>query len=285
MTLFTAEGLIRAAVRWESCGICHPPSVVHHAYLRWLATQGEGSRGESELDGWLVGERFLHARRAPGNSCLAALEAHAAHASDTRFGEPAVNDSKDCGGVMRAAPVWFLAGRSATEIFKLGVETAALTHGHVTGQLPAGVLATAVHAIVDEELDLTPALDQATQELRGWAGHQETLIALRASRRERRARPRCQSVRRQRFDGRDLRQPDRSPPRGVGAPGRLAPRARGALGHRTKCHLGDDFVLQIRGQALKLGEAHRPLPKRMRGSNGIRGGEDEDGRGATPVLH
>src|SRR5215469_1142760 len=41
MTLFTAEGLLRAYVRGCLKGICHPPSVVHHAYLRWLITQGE----------------------------------------------------------------------------------------------------------------------------------------------------------------------------------------------------------------------------------------------------
>ncbi len=34
MTLFTAEGLIRAVVRGTLRGICHPPSVVHHALLR-----------------------------------------------------------------------------------------------------------------------------------------------------------------------------------------------------------------------------------------------------------
>jgi ADP-ribosyl-[dinitrogen reductase] hydrolase len=39
MALFTVEGLIRAWVRGTLKGICHPPSVVHHAYLRWLVTQ------------------------------------------------------------------------------------------------------------------------------------------------------------------------------------------------------------------------------------------------------
>src|SRR5215471_13543334 len=34
MTLFTLEGLIRASVRGRSKGICHPPSVVRHTYLR-----------------------------------------------------------------------------------------------------------------------------------------------------------------------------------------------------------------------------------------------------------
>ena len=40
MTLFTAEGALRAYVRWSLRGLCHPPSVIHYAYLRWLHTQG-----------------------------------------------------------------------------------------------------------------------------------------------------------------------------------------------------------------------------------------------------
>lgn len=34
----TAEGLIRALVRSSERGICHPPSVIRHAYFRWLHT-------------------------------------------------------------------------------------------------------------------------------------------------------------------------------------------------------------------------------------------------------
>lgn len=52
MTLFTAEGLIRASVRARAKGICHTPSVVHHAYLRWLHTPrcpvGPGRRGAQQ---------------------------------------------------------------------------------------------------------------------------------------------------------------------------------------------------------------------------------------------
>lgn len=47
MTPFTAEGLLRA----EQRGIRHPPSVVHHAYLRWLLTRGEPARCEVGTDG------------------------------------------------------------------------------------------------------------------------------------------------------------------------------------------------------------------------------------------
>ena len=41
MTLFTAEGMLRAYVRGMLRGICHQPSMIHKAYLRWLYTQGD----------------------------------------------------------------------------------------------------------------------------------------------------------------------------------------------------------------------------------------------------
>ena len=41
MTLFTADGLIRAEVRGAHKGITDPVGVTAHAYLRWLKTQGE----------------------------------------------------------------------------------------------------------------------------------------------------------------------------------------------------------------------------------------------------
>ena len=76
MTLFTAEGLLRAQVRYANKGICHPPSIVHHAYLRWLKTQNEEPERigfEIGMDGWLVGLHPLWSRRAPGDTCISAL--------------------------------------------------------------------------------------------------------------------------------------------------------------------------------------------------------------------
>ena|GEM_PF-294415 len=152
MTLFTAEGLLRAHVRFCFKGICHIPSVVSHAYLRWLLTQGERKaiKGHDIAgDGWLFQQRALHNRRAPGNTCLSALKAMKA------FGDPACNDSKGCGGVMRMAPVGLMAWRkeegwrNADDAFLLGTELAAQTHGHPTGALTGGVLAVLVLALVD----------------------------------------------------------------------------------------------------------------------------------------
>ncbi len=193
MTLFTVEGLIRAEVRLAARGLCHPPAVVLHAYLRWLWTQGGSwkeagreiwSEEQPEPDGWLARERFLHARRAPGNTCLGALQSRGDR------GGPAQNDSKGCGGVMRAAPVGFLFGRErgvgkdgAAEAFAMSVEIAALTHGHPSGQLPAGVLAAVVHGVAHGGRTLDEALDVATGLLQRQPRHRETLVALEAARR------------------------------------------------------------------------------------------------------
>ena len=73
MTMFTAEGLLRAQTRYNTKGICHAPSVVFYAYLRWLYTQRVSTLNKNfdkiELDGWLIGLKELYARRSPGNTC------------------------------------------------------------------------------------------------------------------------------------------------------------------------------------------------------------------------
>jgi ADP-ribosylglycohydrolase len=180
MTLFTAEGLLRAWVRQNTKGICHVPSVIHHAYLRWLLTQGECPEGTSVGDdGWLFSVRALHARRAPGLTCLSALR------EARGFGDPAVagNDSKGCGGVMRVAPIGLLASQLGGDdrVFGLAADVAALTHGHPTGQHPAGFLAVAVAAL-SRGHSLPDALDVAMTELLRRERNAETVDAVEAAR-------------------------------------------------------------------------------------------------------
>lgn len=126
MTLFTAEGLIRAVVRAQARGICAPEGVVHHALLRWYRTQG-GVPKMGLCDRGLVGDARLRKRRAPGSTCLSALGA-ARH-----FGDVARNDSKGCGTIMRVSPCALIA-RDAAQAESLAHDTSALTHGHVLGQ-------------------------------------------------------------------------------------------------------------------------------------------------------
>lgn len=104
MTLFTAEGLLRARQHGDDV-----PGALWQAYQRWLATQRD--RGSAGADGWLIGQEFLHDQRAPGVTCLSALEGGWP-------GRPArpVNNSKGCGGVMRVAP----AGLAGGDPFTIG---------------------------------------------------------------------------------------------------------------------------------------------------------------------
>ncbi|RWR05437.1 ADP-ribosylglycohydrolase family protein [Paenirhodobacter populi] len=147
MTLFTAEGLIRAVVRDEMKGICHPPSVVHHALMRWLETQGEhGQIRGVDLETGLVTDPRLRHRRAPGNTCLSALLA------SRQFGDLARNDSKGCGTIMRVAPVGLMGTRDGA-VHGLADETSHLTHGHRTGRDAARAFACLL-ALMTEDWSL-----------------------------------------------------------------------------------------------------------------------------------
>lgn len=172
MTLFTAEGLLRARARMNDRGLCDVVGVLRRAYFRWLATQGETDRFDPSFpahhDGWLVEVDALHHRRAPGNTCLSALRT-----GGEGTPEHPLNDSKGCGGVMRVAPVGLVAG----DPFDLGVRAAAITHGHPSGYLAAGALASIVASVMDGEV-VTAAVQEAVAVLRRWPDHEETVAAL-----------------------------------------------------------------------------------------------------------
>jgi ADP-ribosylglycohydrolase len=178
MTLFTAEGLLRAMVRQRERGIAHAPSVVHHAYLRWLHTQGEASQhalfDPRRFDGWLIREERLFARRAPGLTCISALEGREQGRTDAPL-----NDSKGCGGVMRVAPVGLLA--APDRAFDLGCEVAAVTHGHPSGYLAAGALALIIANVVRGS-SLGQAVEMARSELSRRPDSEECIEAIRQAR-------------------------------------------------------------------------------------------------------
>ncbi|MFF5533289.1 ADP-ribosylglycohydrolase family protein [Streptomyces cinerochromogenes] len=127
---FTAEGVIRAMVRGQHKGVCHPPGVVLHAYCRWAALQGiEVPRMRRRWvslpgdrpwpDGWLAGVPALAERRGSAPATVAAL---------SRIEDPhsrIATPSRGCHALTRTLPV-AVAGPEWAE--QAG-EFAALTHG------------------------------------------------------------------------------------------------------------------------------------------------------------
>ncbi|HKV62910.1 MAG TPA: ADP-ribosylglycohydrolase family protein [Candidatus Acidoferrum sp.] len=184
MTLFTAEALLSAHVASAHQG--HEPDfffAAAAAYGRWLMTQ-ENSRlistGNTKSS-WLLQQKRLFSRRAPGATCLSALQNN--RGKVTR----AMNDSKGCGGVMRIAPVgmYFACSlsnernrdRLLSNIFETGGDLASITHGHPSGYLSAGALAVIVSLVLVGK-PLTEAIGTAKEELRKHASHKETLAAI-----------------------------------------------------------------------------------------------------------
>ena len=167
MTLFTAEGILRAASSGQGNSIEQVSQSVHHAYLRWLVTQGYPQFEEYGwiYDGWLLEVKELHHRRAPGNTCLSALLS-----KERGTFEKPLNNSKGCGGVMRVAPAGLAYPKELS--FKMGADFAVITHGHPSGYLSAGALAYMIAAIV-EGSTLEEAVAGALAVLKDHEGHEE----------------------------------------------------------------------------------------------------------------
>ncbi|WP_447002639.1 ADP-ribosylglycohydrolase family protein [Saccharothrix isguenensis] len=185
MTLFTLEAVIRAHARQRRDGNGDVVRSLRMAYQRWLHTQGtawaraRGPQHTSESpDGWLVGVRGLFKRRAPGATCFFTLQDYGLTGRAGTVAQP-VNDSKGCGGVMRAAPIALWSPDPAV-VFEVAAASAAITHGHPSGYLSAGVLAVLVHQLL-RGVPLRPALDAARTHLVRWDGHEETSAALDAA--------------------------------------------------------------------------------------------------------
>lgn len=177
MTLFTAEGLLTTEAQRSVRDIGEHRRIGAEALQHWLITQrghNKPTEGEKAGESALLAESTLHARRAPGNTCLSALREMRV------LGERARNYSKGCGGVMRVAPAGLFAathGLTPEATFALGRELAWLTHGHTSGYLTGGVLAVLIQRLI-EGASLEDSLTLGLALLAEEDGHHETRDAL-----------------------------------------------------------------------------------------------------------
>ena len=153
MTLFTACGLLNAkaqgaALRYAIC----------EAYLEWYYTQ-IGKRSGRHKDCWIGDVPELNNRRAPGQTCITALQ-------DILRGKDPYNNSKGCGGIMRTAPValygavWRdtpegepLEGRisSIKDVDMLSADAAEITHQHPLGWLSSALEVHVIYRILQKD--------------------------------------------------------------------------------------------------------------------------------------
>ena len=154
MTLFTANGLLNA----KRLGIA-PKYGICRAYIEWYMTQ-TGEKSKKFNDCWISDIPELNVRRAPGNTCMSALN------SIFRGGEPQ-NNSKGCGGVMRVAPIPLYAAvderMSIEEANRLAGDAAENTHLHPLGYISAALMS---HIIYRLTLDTEPTQESLKRYIR-----------------------------------------------------------------------------------------------------------------------
>lgn len=153
MTLFTACGLLNAKAQGKA-----PKYAICEAYLEWYYTQ-IGKRSGRHKDCWIGELPELNKRRAPGNTCITALQ-------DILRGKDPYNNSKGCGGIMRTAPValygavWRdapegepLEGRISNikDVDMLAADAAEITHQHPLGWLSSALEAHVIYRIMQKD--------------------------------------------------------------------------------------------------------------------------------------
>lgn len=172
MTLFTANGLLFGVTRFCTHGVlgAELKDFVRYAYMDWYETQTYVEDYNAYHYCWIRDIAELNARRAPGNTCMSALDA-IKHHKDVQ------NNSKGCGGVMRVAPVGLMAAADEQvvvkdwsgkdvprrtwnnkEIVRLGGDCAELTHKHPLGYLPAAFMADLIYYIMMHNGEITFAI-------------------------------------------------------------------------------------------------------------------------------
>jgi ADP-ribosylglycohydrolase len=173
LMLFTLDGLITGMQRARRRGTDARAEVyLDRAYLDWYATQNSRLYYPAPFTS-IYSDSRLRAQRAPDRTCLAALTlqftntANLRDTFDTRsrgtLTRP-INDSKNCGAVMRSAPIGFMLNEfnynlQAESTAAVGAVGAAITHGNPMGWLPAALLSEIIHRMTYRK-PADPTLDR-----------------------------------------------------------------------------------------------------------------------------
>ena len=174
MASFTVDGLIWALDKAKNKGVYAYTPCLFYAYQKWYYTQ-TGSLADKSYNFILKGEILnweeFYARRGEGTTSLRALEGSLHNMYGTLKNR--INNSKGCGGVMRVAPVGMCFCHDEKAAFKIGCESAALTHGHIGGIVPAGYV-SAVISLILQGCEIRDAVVKAIKIMESMPGHQDS---------------------------------------------------------------------------------------------------------------
>ena len=158
MTLYTATGLLTGLTRVSTRGVgdITDPMYVYYSYRNWYELQ-EGLPIKYGYS-FLKNVPEVNERRAPGNTCLSALEKSYDNPDLSGRVSKTLNTCKGCGGVMRVAPVGLFFSRfdEATPelVAQCGANVGAITHGHSMSHMSSAYLSCLIYFLAkDGDLD------------------------------------------------------------------------------------------------------------------------------------
>ncbi len=174
MALFTLEGLINGI---NTTGTHSPKDLlpyIEKAYINWYRTQTESPKLLPDSN--LSRIPTLFSRRAPGMTCMGALE-------KLSEGKTVWNMSKGCGGVMRVAPIGLWGGihpdqLNIQDVAVLAGKSAEITHKHIASTFSSALLAVIVAKCLDKEMVDRDAFERIVMEglkisIDSFPGHKE----------------------------------------------------------------------------------------------------------------
>jgi len=167
LTIFTVDGIIWAHGRAKRKGIYAYVPCLFYSYQKWYYTQTSGLADRDYgfiLEGEVLQYDELFARRGEGVTSLNAL----ASSIKNKYGTIGnrINDLNRPGCVIRIAPIGLYFANDPEMAFRVGCESAALTHGHTQAIMSSGYMAALIAHLAQGD-DLTTAAEGALAKLDG----------------------------------------------------------------------------------------------------------------------
>ena len=165
LSIFSVDAMIWADTRAKRKGVYAYLPCIFYSYQKWYYTQ-TGGLADKDYDFILSGEILeneeLFARRGEGVTSLNALGSSIKNSYGTI--ENRINDLDRTGCVIRTAPMGLYFANNPGMAFRIGCESAALTHGHTQAIMSAGYM-SALIACLAQGKSLNESAGEALQKL------------------------------------------------------------------------------------------------------------------------
>ncbi|MDR3364575.1 MAG: ADP-ribosylglycohydrolase family protein [Clostridiales Family XIII bacterium] len=146
LSIFTVDGIVWADERAKRKGVYAYVPGLFYSYQKWYYTQTGGladkDYGFILNGGEVLRHDELFARRGEGVTSLNALASSIKNSYGTI--ESRINNLNGPGCVCRAAPIGLYFANDPDMAFRVGCESAALTHGHTEAIMSAGYMAVLI---------------------------------------------------------------------------------------------------------------------------------------------